>query len=142
MWPYFADNALQPEPSTPLTSAIVRSPEIPSGAEATGANGRPTSIAVTFSGLYTAPSPGWRSFQLDVEGQAALYVDGARKLMRDSSKTDEKRAPINVYLPAGPHELIVRYMTDQPSRRLGVFTGYVDEPLTELVHGLTTRGCR
>lgn len=142
-WPYFADYALQDEPSENPVLLRSPSPSIPFTNQADlRAFGRLASTAVTFSGRFTPEVPGWHVFRVDVIGQAALYVDGLRRLMTEGAGEFQETRAAQLYLSRSPHEIIVRYMSDQPVRQLTVGIALRDGPATALRAGLTSSACR
>ncbi|MEO8360516.1 MAG: hypothetical protein ABI672_10845 [Vicinamibacteria bacterium] len=141
-WGYFSDYGLQPEPSQQLSRRLVPAPVITPGEQRDAFNsGALSSVAVTFSGDYIPPESGWYVFQLDTVGRAALYVDGMRRLRIDDEKKDGGSVKGQMYLSKAPHELMVRYMSDQKDRQLSVFVALKDMTPAPLNTGLTTGAC-
>jgi hypothetical protein len=137
-WPYLSDYALQEEPSLNPTAQRVRGPMVAAARETESPSG---SIAMTFSGYFEAREPGWHIIRMEAIGQAALYIDGFRRLRVGVPGNVERAEMAQVYLSSGPHELTVRYMSDQPHRSLGVSIGFKDQPLVPLEAGLSSNDC-
>lgn len=139
MWPFLSDYALQDEPSENPVFVRAASPSIPLTNETdTLSSGTLAPVAVTFSGDFEPKTAGWHIFRLDVIGQAALYVDGRRRLKVEGNR----RKAAQIYLSQRPHELIVRYMSDKPVRQLSVSVALRDGPATPLLAGLWSGACR
>jgi hypothetical protein len=137
-WPYLSDYALQAEPSGTPTTQRVRGPVVAAARET---ESPAQIIAMTFSGYFEAREPGWHVIRMEAIGQAALYINGFRRLKVGEPGNGERAEMAQVYLSSGPHELIVRYMSDQPVRSLGVTIGFKDEPLVPLEAGLSSNAC-
>ncbi len=138
-WPYLSDYALQGEPSENPVFVRAASPTIPLTREAdTLSSGALAPVAVTFSGEFEPMVAGWHIFRLDVRGQAALYIDGLQRLKVEGSGAKAAQ----VYLSKRRHELIVRYMSDQPVRQLSVSVALRDGPAAPLQAGLWSGACR
>ena len=142
LWPHFSDYALQEEPSESAVFLRAASPSIPftNQADIAGA-GTLTSVATTFSGRFRPDVSGWYLFRLDTIGQAALYIDGLRRLATEGSGEFQEARAVQLYLRAAPHELVVRYMSDKPIRQLNVSVGFRDEPAAPFRKGLTSGAC-
>ena len=139
MWPYFSDYALQGEPSENPVFVRAASPSIPlTNENDTLSSGTLTPVGVTFSGDFAPKTAGWHVFRVEAIGQAALYVDGLLRLKVEGN--DGKATQI--HLSDRPHELIVRYMSDGPVRRLSVSVALRDGPATPLLAGLSSGACR
>lgn len=141
-WPHFSDYALQGEPSDNPVFVRAASPSIPLTRESdTLLSGTLTSAAVTFSGHFEPKAPGWHIFQLDVIGRAALYIDGLLRLKVGGAEGFRETKAAQVYLSASPHELIVRYMSDERVRQLSVSSASGGQPVAPLRDGLFSGAC-
>ncbi|MEO8500013.1 MAG: hypothetical protein ABI565_03805 [Vicinamibacteria bacterium] len=141
-WPYFSDYALQAEPSDKPVFLRAPSPSIPLTDEATFlASGSLASVAVTFSGHFTPEITGWYVLRVDTIGQAALYLDGLRRLKTDGGGEVQEAQAVRVYLSHAPHELILRYMSERPVRQLSVSLARGNGTAAPLVTGLSSGTC-
>jgi hypothetical protein len=142
MWPYFSDYALQGEPSENAVFVRAASPSIPLTRESdTRSAGALSDVAVTFSGYLRPAAPGWHIFQVDVIGRAALYIDGLQRLKVEGTGPLGNTEAAQVYLSAARHELMVRYMSDQPVRRLSVSSALGRGVPAPLRDGLSSGAC-
>lgn len=142
MWPYFSDYALQGEPSENAVFVRAASPSIPLTRESdTRSAGALADVAVTFSGYLRPAAPGWHIFQVDVIGRAALYIDGLQRLKVEGTGPLGNTEAAQVYLSAARHELMVRYMSDQPVRRLSVSSALGRGVPAPLRDGLSSGAC-
>jgi len=98
-------------------------------------------VAVTFSADFEPEAPGWHILRLDVIGQAALYLDGVQRFKIEGASRLRQTRGAQLYLSKRPHELIVRYMSDQPVRQLGGWVALRDGVPTPLQAGLSRGAC-
>ncbi|MBX7186201.1 MAG: hypothetical protein K1Y01_13770 [Vicinamibacteria bacterium] len=142
MWPYFSDYSLQNEPSENPVYVRAASPSIPLTREAdTLSSGALAPVAVTFSGDFKPEAAGWYLLGLEVIGQAALYVDGMQRFRIDARGPESETKTAQLYLSNRPHELVVRYMSDQPVRKLSATIALRDGSPKPLQAGLWSRAC-
>ena len=142
LWPYFSDYALQDEPSENPVFVRAAAPSIPLTNQAdTRSSGTLAPVAVTFSGDFEPEAPGWYILRLDVIGQAALYVDGVQRFKIEGRGQLKETKGVQLYLSKRPHELIVRYMSDQPVRQLSASVALRDGAPVPLLAGLSSGVC-
>jgi hypothetical protein len=142
MWPYFSDYALQGEPSENAVFVRAESPVLPLTRESDIVSaGRLADVAVTFSGYLEPAASRWHVFEVEVMGQAALYIDGLQRLKVDGSGPSKVTRAAQVYLSAARHELMVRYMSNQAVRQLSVSSALGDGKATLLREGLSSGAC-
>jgi hypothetical protein len=141
VWPYFSDYDLQPEPSRTAVRLKAAMPSIPLTRESDAAASL-AKIAVTFSGRYEPEASGWHLFRVRAIGEAALYIDGLHRLKIEGPAAFERAGDVHLYLSKKPHDIVVRYMSDQAVRQLDVSVGWNDRPASPLVAGLQSRACR
>ena len=139
-WRDFDMRAFDPDPGPTLLHDVVHRVETPPMPD-TPLEGALAPIALTFRGHYTPPREGAYLFRLEATGDAALYIDGYRRVVVGSRTTPAAQMTL-AYLSTQSHEIIVRYMTDRPERHLRILSAFENEPLVELLADLTTRGCR
>ena len=141
-WAYLSDYALQAEPSRDAITHRVKAP----GITLPGDDAMPTSVgsesvAITFEGELEPTAAGWHVVKMEAIGEAALYIDGLRRLGIEATEPIPQAEMAQVYLSKDPHELVVRYMSHQPVRRLEVLIAFRAQPLVPLGEGLSTRTC-
>jgi hypothetical protein len=141
-WPYFSDYALQDEPAGNPVFFRAPSPAIPfTTAAGLRTSGNLAGVAVTFSGHFQPEVAGWHVFRLEAIGEAALYLDGLRRLKTEGSGEFQETWATQVYLSKSRHELVVRYMSDKPVRQLTVLAALRDQPAIPLRAGLSSGTC-
>lgn len=141
-WRRFFDYATQGEPSPDPRYRVVGSPSIlPYEHDLEVASGEASKVAVTFAGHLQPEASEWFVFHIEARGQAALYLDGIKRLeVGDFLHTGETKQA-RVFLSSSPHELVIRYMSEKGPRLLRVLMGLQGEPLTPLNPWLSTSGC-
>ena len=140
-WFGFPDFALLNEPSATPRYRRVVGPVIGAAGEQEEEARSATRVAVTFRSQLLAAEPGWHTIEVTAEGRVALYLDGFKRLGLDSPEQTLDRKATRVYLSRAPHELIVRYMSDKPTRQLYVTLARGDGPPSPLQSGLFSRAC-
>lgn len=142
MWPYFSDHALQGEPSPDARRQKVPSPAIVlSGQDGPGALPASSRVAVTFSGYVNVPNAGWYILRMETIGQAVVYLDGTKRLGIHGPGHGPRAEAAFLYLSPDDHELIVRFMSDQPLRSLKLEIAPEGGPFAPLSEGLFSGAC-